>query len=260
MHLTGLDFLLWAASFVGQSALLFVLWFRRRALAFPFFTTYIASNVVRTIALYLVLHLRSRAAYFYTFWSLGIVDTVLQLCVVYEISSRIFRPTGSWAKDVRGSCLWLAGLSIATAAAISWLADPHTRFWMSALIIRSNLFSAVLMSELFVAMIALSVGAGLAWKPHVVKISEGLGLYSVVDFLIEIGHSFFGVTQGTQTYHDLSQMRIVVYIACVGYWIGSLWRDAPPPRELSDRMSRELSALQVLVGSQLQSLRSRRQS
>jgi hypothetical protein len=64
MHLTGLDFLLWAASFVGQSALLFVLWFRRRALAFPFFTTYIASNVVRTMALYLVLHLRSRAAYF----------------------------------------------------------------------------------------------------------------------------------------------------------------------------------------------------
>lgn len=260
MHLTGLDFLLWAASFVGQSALLFVLWFRRRAPAFPFFTTYITSNVVRTVALYLVLHFGTRAAYFYTFWSLGIVDAVLQLCVVYEISSRIFRPSGWWVRDVRGSGLWLVGVSIATAAGLSWLADPHTRFWTSALIIRGNLFSAVLMSELFVAMIALSVGAGLAWKPHVVKISEGLGLYSVIDFLIEIGHSFFGVTQGTQTYHGLSQMRIVVYIACTGYWIVTLWRDAPPPRELSERMSRELSALNVLVGSQLQSLRSRRQS
>ena len=51
------------------------------------------------------------------------------------------------------------------------------------------------MSELFVAMIALSVGAGLGWKPHVVKISEGLGLYLVIDFIIEIGHSFFGVTR-----------------------------------------------------------------
>src|ERR1700722_4168930 len=260
MHLTGLDFLLWAASFGGQSALLFVLWFRRRASAFPFFTTYITSNVVRTTALYLILRFGTRAAYFYTFWSLGIVDMVLQLCVVYEISSRIFRPSGSWAEDVRGSCLGLAGLSIATAAGISWLADPHTWSWMQALIIRGNLFSAVLMSELFVAMIALSVGAGLAWKPHVVKISEGLGLYSVVDFLIEIGHSFFGVTRGSQTYHHLSQMRIVVYIACIGYWCITLWRDEPPPRELSDRMSRELSALQVLVGSQLQGLRSRRQS
>jgi hypothetical protein len=260
MHLTGLDFLLWAASFAGQSALLFVLWFRRRASAFPFFTTYVTSNVARTIVLYLVLHFGARKTYFQTYWSLAVVDMLLQLCVVYEISSRIFRPSGSWAKDVRGSCMWLAGLSIATAAALSWLADPHTRFWTQTLIIRGNLFSEVLMSELFVAMMALSVGAGLAWKPHVVKISEGLGLYSVIAFLIEIGHSFFGVTQGTQTYHDLSQMRIVVYIVCIGYWILTLWRDAPPPRELSDRMSRELSALQVLVGSQLQSLRSRRQS
>jgi hypothetical protein len=259
MHLTGLDFLLWAASFVGQSALVFVLWFRRRAPAFPFFTTYITSNVVRTIALYFVLNFGTRAAYFTTYWSLAIVDMVLQLCVVYEISARIFRPWGSWAKDVRGSGLWLVGLSIATATGLSWLADPHTRFWVSTLIIKGNLFSAVLKSELFVAMIALSVGAGLAWKPHVVKISEGLGLYSVIEFFIEIGHSFFGVSQGTQTYHDLSQMRIVVYIACTGYWIVTLWRDAPPPRELSERMSRELSALHVLVGSQLQSLRSRRQ-
>jgi hypothetical protein len=259
MHLTGLDFLLWAASFAGQSALLFVLWFRRRASAFPFFTTYITSNVVRTIVLYLVLHFGTKATYFYTFWSLGIVDTVLQLCVVYEISSRIFRPWGSWAKDVRGSGLSLVCLSLATAAGLTWLAEPHTKLWTQALIIRGNLFSAVLMSELFVAMIALSVGAGLAWKPHVVKISEGLGLYSVIDFLIEIGHSYFGVSQGTQRYHDLSHIRIAVYIACVGYWIVTLWRDAPPPRELSERMSKELSALHVLVGSQLQSLRSRRQ-
>ena len=258
MHVTGLDFLLWAASFVGQSALLFVLWFRRRASVFPFFTAYISSNVARTIVLYLVLHLGSRAAYFRTYWSLAIVDTVLQLCVVYEISSRVFRPLGSWASDVRGSCVWLAGLSIATAAGLAWLADPHTRFSTQALIIKGNLFSAVLMSELFVAIIALSVGAGLAWKPHVVKISEGLGLYSVIDFLVEIGHSYFGVSQSTQKYHDLSHMRIAVYIICVTYWVVTLWRDAPPPRELSDRMSRELSALNVLVGSQLQSLRSRR--
>jgi hypothetical protein len=258
MHLTGLDFLLWAASFLGQATLLFVLWFRRRASAFPFFTTYITANIARTIVLYLVLHFGSKASYFYTFWSLSVVDTVLQLCVVYEISSRIFRPSGSWARDVRGSGLTLVCLSLAMAAGLAWLADPHTRFWTQALVIRGNLFSAVLMSELFVAMIALSVGAGLAWKPHVVKIAEGLGLYSVIDFLIEIGHSYFGVSHGTQTYHDLSHIRIVVFILCVGYWNFTLWREAPPPRELSERMSRELSALQLLVGSQLQSLRSRR--
>ena len=56
MHLTGLDFLLWAAGFIADLALLFVFWFRRRASAFPIFTTYITANVVRTIVLYALLH------------------------------------------------------------------------------------------------------------------------------------------------------------------------------------------------------------
>jgi len=102
------------------------------------------------------------------------------------------------------------------------------------------------------------VGAGLPWKPHAVKISQGLGIYSVIDFLIEAGHSYFGLSQGTRAYHELSQMRIALYVSCVAYWNFALWRDAPPARELSDRMYRELSALNLLVGSQLQSLRSRR--
>jgi len=260
MHLTGLDFLLWAVSFAAQVALLFVLCFRRRASAYPFFTTYISANVVRTIVLYLVLHFGPRAAYFYTYWSLAILDVLLQLCVVYEISSRIFRPLGSWAKDVRGSFLCFIGISIAMAAALTWLADPHTRFWMQVLIIRGNLFSAVLMSELFVTMITLSVTVGLPWKAHIAKIAQGLGVWSVMDFLIETGHSYFGLSQKTGVYHHLSQMRIAVYIACVAYWIVTLWRDAPAPRELSGQMYRELFALQGLVGSQLQSLRSRRRS
>lgn len=258
MHLTGLDLLLWAASFVGQLALLCVLWFRQRASAFPLFTTFIMANVVRTIVLYLVLHFGPKGAYFYTYWSLAVLDTLLQLCVIYEISSRIFRPLGSWARDVRASFMWLVVVSIGIAAGLTWLANPHTRFWMQMLMIRGNLFSAVLMSELFVAMIALSVTLGLPWKAHVAKISQGLGIYSVVDFLIETGHSYFGLSQDTRAYRELSHIRIAVYIACVAYWTVTLWRDAPPPRELSDRMCRELSALQLLVGSQLRSLRSRR--
>jgi hypothetical protein len=258
MQLTGLDFLLWAASFVGHLGLLLVLWFRRRVSAFPLFTIFIAANVVRTIALYLIVHFATRATYFYTYWSLAIVDIVLQLSVVYEISSRIFRPLGSWAGGVRRSFVRLVTLSIVIAASLTWLANPHTLSWMQVLMIKGNLFSAVLMSELFVAMIALSVTAGLPWKAHIAKIAQGLGIYSIVDFLIESGHSYFGLSQDTRTYDALSHMRIALYIGCVAYWIVSLWRNAPPPRELTDQMYRELSALRVLVGSQLQSLRTRR--
>ena len=55
MHLTGLDLLFWAAGFLENLGLLFVLWYRRRAEGFPFFTALIALVVIKTIVLYLVL-------------------------------------------------------------------------------------------------------------------------------------------------------------------------------------------------------------
>jgi hypothetical protein len=258
MHLTGLDFLLWAAGFVADLALLFVLWFRGRASAFPIFTTYITANVVRTIVLYSLLRFGTRASYFYVYWSLAVIDELLQLGVIYEISAHIFRPLGGWAKDVRGSFVWLLSLSVAVAGALTWLANPPAQLGIQLVVLKGNFFSAALMSELFVALIALSVTVGLPWKAHVAKICLGLGAYSVVDFLIETGHNYFGLSQSTQALFDnLAHIRIAVYFACLGYWNVTLWQDAPPSRELSDQMFRELSALQVLAVSRLQSLRSR---
>ena len=92
MHLTGLDLLFWAAGFVENLGLLFVLWYRRRASAFPFFTTLATLIVVKTIALYFVNLYGTKNAYAYTYWTLAILDMTLQLCVVYEIASLVFRP------------------------------------------------------------------------------------------------------------------------------------------------------------------------
>ena len=79
---------------------------------FPFFTALITLVVIKTIVLYFVLHYGSKDCYFYTYWSLDVLDTMLQLCVVYEIASRVFRPLDVWAHDVRGSYAWLLGLSL----------------------------------------------------------------------------------------------------------------------------------------------------
>ncbi len=98
MHLTGLDFLFWAAGFMENLALLFTLWYRRRAKGFPFFTALITLSVVRTIVMYFVLDYGTKESYFHTYWSLAILDTMLELCVVYEVASRVFRPLGEWAR------------------------------------------------------------------------------------------------------------------------------------------------------------------
>jgi hypothetical protein len=77
MHLTGLDFLFWAVGFGEYTILLLVLLIRRRVRMFPIFTAFIFSNLARTVALYFISVYGTKASYFYSFWSLGILDTIL---------------------------------------------------------------------------------------------------------------------------------------------------------------------------------------
>ena len=107
MHLTGLDFFLWAVSFLANLWLLFVLCYRRLAKSFPLFTALALLCVIRTVVMYFVLHYGTRHSYFVTYWSLAVVDTMLELGIVYEIASRVFRPVGVWARTCAAvSCGW----------------------------------------------------------------------------------------------------------------------------------------------------------
>jgi hypothetical protein len=259
MHLTGVDLFFWAVSFLGHLTLLFVLWTRHRAKLFPFFTTLILTNVLRTITLYVVVRHGTKDDYFYTYWSLAVLDTILQLCIAYEMASHVFRPLGVWTSDARKSFSWLLILSIILACGLSWLASPPTRSVTQALVIKSNFFAAAWMSELFVGMVALSVRLKRPWNTHVAAISKGFGIYSMVDVVVETGHTYFGVRQSIQSYTTLSHIRIAVYLGCVLYWIVSLWRDTPPSQPLTESMRAQLFSLQRRAEYDLQSLRSRRE-
>jgi hypothetical protein len=260
MHLTGLDLLLWAASFAVHLGLLFVLLIRRRAPVFPMFTTLIITNVGRTIALFLIQVYGTRAEYFYTFWSLAVLDVALQLCVVYEMASHVFRPSGSWPAGIGGRIWWWLGGSVAIAAGLTWIPKPSTHFWMQLLILKGGFFSAALLSELFVGMIFLSATAGLPWKTHVARIAQGLGVYSVITVFTETGNTYFGLKSNTKIYDDLSHLRIAVYIGCVIYWIIMLWREAPRSPQMTDLMRQQLDALDGSAALNLKSLRSRERS
>jgi hypothetical protein len=257
VRLTGLDLLFWAAGFAANLGLLFVLWYRRRARVFPFFTALITLNVGRTIVLYLVLRYAAENTYFYTYWSLIVLDTTLQLCVVYEIASRVFRPLDMWAPDLRTSFIWLMGLSLAVAFGLTWLASPPARTWILAFATKGNLFAAALLSELFVAMMALSINAGLPWKTHVAKIAQGLGAYSLVTVLIESGHSYFGAGRELPAFIVLSHVRMAAYLGCVTYWMITLWGEERLARRMTEEMREKMFTLQTRLEYYLRDLRSR---
>ena len=237
--------------------MLFVLCYRRRAKEFPFFTALVALNATRTTLLYCVLHYGTKRSYFYTYWSLAIIDTMLQFGVVYEISSRVFRPLDVWAQDVRSSFVWLVGLSVSVALGLSSLASSPARSWVPAVTYKGNLFTAALMSELLVAMMALAVSARLPWRGHTAGIAKGLGAYSLVTVLIETGHSYFGRGRELPVFVIFSDVRMAAYLCCVTYWIIDLWRDEWPGRIMTQEMREKIFTLHARLEYDLQNLRSR---
>lgn len=259
MQLNGLDFLFWAAGFVGNVTLFGVLLWRRRHGRYPIFTILIGMNVIRTVVLSCILKFGSKSQYYYTYWSLTMADAVLQFSVVYEMATHIFRPLGTWARDVRGSLVGLICLTMVVAGGLTWLASPPSQMWMQAVVIKGNFFSEVCMGELFVGILAVSVDVGLPWKTHAAKISQGLGAYSIMEVLIEGGHNYFGIGQDDRLYQMLAHVRMLGYLGCLCYWIFSLWPDEPASRPLTNEMHLRLSELQRVVEEDLRRLRSRRQ-
>lgn len=255
MHLSGFDRFVWAAGLCGQLLLLFVIFVRRRARSFPVFVAYVAESVGTTIALYFVFNHFSFAAYRYSYWSLNIFDEILQLFVFFEIAVNVFCPTGVWARDVRKPFVWMVCVSTLVALLLTWLAHPSASLWIQTFIIRSNFFSAALMSELFVGMVVLSSTAGLPWKTHIARIAQGLGAYSIVCVAKGIIVNYVGLSQHAQLYTGLSHLRIVTYLACEAYWIVMLWKEAPALRELPEAVRKKLYTLQKQVEDDLKKMR-----
>ena len=255
MPLTGLDLLLWALSLIGHCILLAVLLFRRRARTFRVFTTLVAVNVIKTIVLYFTLHFASSEDYFHTYWTLAVIDTLLQIALAYEIASRVFQPLGAWAPDVRRSFLSIVVTSIVIATGLTWLASPPTRTLRLALVIRGNFLSSALLSELLIAMMALSVTLGLPWRTHAARLAQGLGIYSTFGIITDAAHNYFGSDRGKQTYRLLSHVEMVLYLLCLTYWIITLAQNEPKPRELPKQLHEELRALQRKTALLLRNLR-----
>jgi hypothetical protein len=252
VHLTGVDRFFWAFGFLAHCVLFAVVWVRHRAARFPVFTTLIAVDILRTIVLYFTMRFGSSGDYFYAYWTLAFVDLVLQLGLAYELTTHVFQPLGAWAPDVRRSFIALSATSILLAAGLAWLAVPPAKALRLAIIIRGDLFASALMSELFVAMVALSVTLGLPWRTHVARLAQGFGIFALFGTLTDAAHSWFGVAD---TYKLVSHLQIGLYNVCVIYWIVTLTMEEPAPRKIPQQLHEELRELQRKAETILRSLR-----
>jgi hypothetical protein len=255
MRVTQVDLLLWLAGFISHIALFSVIWIRRHAHKFPVFTGLIALNIVRTVLLFVIERRRRPELYFYSFWFLAAVDALLQLGIVYEVASQVFRPLGKWARDIRKRLVIWVAASTAVALLLTAIPKPPSRFWIQVVILKGSFLCAALMSELFVGMIALSAIAGLAWPPLTVKVAKGLGVYSLTTLLFETANTCLGLAGQGTVYSLLARVRILLYLGCVAYWIYSFWTTTQRGQEMPEALRMQVSAIGETVRKRLAMLR-----
>jgi hypothetical protein len=259
MRFTFFEDFYWAAGFFVNLALLMVLLVRGRWRTFPILTTWMAFQLLRTTLLFLIyesspMHLSSYptwAWYNRTYIAGAGIDFILQLGVVFEIARIVLRPTGTWARDARMQFL-SAGLGGAAVAALfAWWVSPPARTVQETWPIRGNLFTSLVICELFVVMTLTSNRLGLGWRNHVMAIGQGLTAWSTIMVVKTAIQSFFGTQR---YYYQLDQFRSIIYIAAACWMVLQLWRDEPERKPISAGLQEYILALHSRVEYDLRRL------
>jgi hypothetical protein len=254
MHFSLVDKLPWAVALLVDLALLFVLVSRNRWRQFPIFTTWFAFMVVRSLLLFVSYVDGSR--YWYTriyqigFW----IDFALQLGIAVEIARILLRPTGTWVQDARFRFAAGGFAGAATAAVLSWWVTPPTSTVRLLWQIRGNLFTSLVICELFVVMSLTANRLGLGWRSHVMAVGQGLTAWSTLMVIKTAIESFVGTGY---LYTQLERARGVTYIAAVCWMTVQLWRQEPERQPISADLQEYILALHRRVEYDLRRLDAR---
>ena len=161
----------------------------------------------------------------------------------------VFCPTGTWIRDARNSFLgWgLTGV-IAAGMVVSQLWPPQVRgidLWDA----RITVFTSLLTCTLFVAMSWSATSLGLHQRCYVFAIGQGFTSWAFCSLLEELGRAIFG--------WDLQlvifvQIRMIVYLAVLIYWMVVFWLPEKERAPLSPEMRAYLAALHEQVQHDLE--------
>jgi hypothetical protein len=255
MNLSAQDEALWAAGLVGNAVLFAALILRQRWRGFPVFTVLIGFYVARTVLLFAMYRYSSALWYARVYWFAASMDFGLQLGVVWEVARIVMRPTGTWVQDARKQFYLWGGAGVLLAAALPWLVSPPASNLLGVMEVRGNLFTSVLICELFFVVTLTSTRLGLGWRNHVAALIVGWAVWVIVAMFVDGLHSFFGA----QRYFTvLEHVRMYVYLGALGYWIVQFWLQEPARRPISPELREHILALHTRVQSNLDTLDGRR--
>lgn len=206
--------LIWTAGLVGHLLLIAVLFIRGGARRFPFFTLLIAFDVVRALALALVLGHLARPALLFASNIFEVADLLLEFGVLAELVLTALWPLGRIRRVTLP--LLLLGSAILVVSRVA----PVSRYGGRVGPLLLHFLLGVLFFEWAIVLALLLKPLRLGWRSRLVAISFGFGLYSAT--LIFAG-GYFRVGRDISDYIFFSYLRISVYLAVVLWWIVTMW-------------------------------------
>lgn len=211
---------LWAAGFVLNAALVFVLFYKRRYRVLPWFTTFITAGCVYTVALFLGYRYGSKQVYAGIYWTCDFMDLGLQVAVVLEIARTILQRSGKW---VEGAKLRLAFMGVSApliAGAMALLMKPFAETPMDGIYARASLFATILVFALFIAVVMAAQQLGTGWRSFAMRVSYGLVTWVSVGFLTDTLHAYWR-TLGRFSVLENAHMiafQLVSILWCIVFW------------------------------------------
>ena len=230
MNLSGLDNALWAASLMGHAALLFILVFRRRVRSFPIFSLFVASEVFRTVLLFLVFRYGTKHGYFLAYWITGFANYLFQVALIVEIGMNVLRPTGRWVLEARKSFLIFGAVGLVVAGLMAFEMGPSQSKGLDLWDTRVTVFTALMTCGLFLAMLMAANRLGLLWRNQVFAIGQGLFLWSFISLLGDVGHAALG---WNRDFIVLDHILMFTYLVVLVYWSVTFWLPEKERAELS---------------------------
>jgi hypothetical protein len=254
MHFSALDKFFWAAGFFLNAGFLCVLLWRRRWPQFPTLTVWIAFQVARTAALFLI-YLHGSKYWYVRVYLTGVwVDFFLQLGIAAEIARIVLRPTGTWLRDARTRFVAAGLAGAALAAVLAWWVTPPASTVRILWQIRANLFTSLVICELFVAMSLTANRLGLGWRHHVMAVGQGLTTWTTVMVLSAALQSFLGVHH---YFVGLDYIRFLAYVTAIIWMTIQLWIPEPQRQPISSDLQEYILALHKRVEYDLRRLDAR---
>ncbi len=245
MKFSTLDNALWAASLIGHVALVLILVWRRKLREFPVFSAFIAFSALRTILLFFVYRFGTNHQYFLAYWITGGANYLFQVGLIVEIARNVLRPTGRWVLEARKSFLIWAAVGLGIAAIMAYELGPSQSKGLELWDTRITVFTALMTSGLFLAMMTAANRLGLRWRSQVYAVGQGLFLWSSIALLGDVAHTALG---WNREFVVLDHVRMFAYLAVVVFWGITFWF---PEKERAE-LSPEIRAYLVAAAARLE--------